>query len=45
LRIDLPATAARRAEIARRAIRHGHDFGEVHPFGESINIEIRTKVA
>jgi N-methylhydantoinase B len=45
LRIDFPATAARRAEIARRAIRHGHDFGEVHPFGESINIEIRTKVA
>jgi hypothetical protein len=45
LRIDQQATAAKRAELSRCPVKRGYDFGEVHPFGESIKIEIQTKVA
>ncbi len=44
-KIDFTATAARRAELARRAVRHGYDFGEVHPSGESVTIDVEALVA
>ena len=45
LRIDHNGTAATRASLARRPVRKGYDFGEVHPSGEKIDIETETMVA
>ncbi len=44
-RIDASATAAKRVELSRQMIRHGYGFGEVHPSGEGISINTKTKVA
>jgi N-methylhydantoinase B len=45
LQIDQQATTAKRAALSKQAVKRGYDFGEVHPFGEGINIEVQTKVA
>ena len=44
-RIDAAATATKRLELSKATIKRGYGFGEVHPFGEIVNIEIEAKVA
>jgi len=44
-RVDLSATATKRAELSRRTRTRGYGFGEVHPSGESVSVDTEANVA